>query len=136
MDASAFREVIAACNRRTVPAQLLLLLFLVVMVPLSYGKKAHWTEKFALGIANLFIGIVFFAGYGTQPIQRYFALPLYLLCGALFLYESWHNRDDIPKKPNFSQIILPLPCLFYPLLSGLFAASLLAKELRGRGGPA
>lgn len=117
MDAAAFWEVSASYNWETWPLQLLLLLFLTVMIFLSYGKKVRWTAKFALGIGNLYIGIGFFAAYGTQPIQHYFALPIFLLCGILFLYESWKNRDDIPTKPNFLQIILLLRYLLYPLVS-------------------
>ncbi|MFQ7856168.1 MAG: DUF6064 family protein [Flavonifractor plautii] len=56
--------------------------------------KAPWAAKFALGIANLWIGLAFFARYGSEPIQKYFALPLYLLFGILFLYESRHNGAD------------------------------------------
>lgn len=61
---------------------------------------------------QLYIGIVFFR-LRAQPIQCYFALPFCLLCGALFLCESWHNRYDTPSKPNFLQEIF----LFYPLFS-------------------
>lgn len=117
MDADAFWEVIASYNRETWPLQLLLLLFLTVMISLSYGQKVRWTAKFALGIGNLYIGIGFFAVYGTQPIQHYFALPLFLLCGVLFLYGSWKNRRDILEKPNFLQKILLFLYLLYPAVS-------------------
>jgi hypothetical protein len=59
----------------------------------------------------------FFAWYGTEPIQKYFAFPLYLLCGALFLFESWNNRNDVIKKPNMLQIVLLSFYLFYPFVS-------------------
>lgn len=51
-------------------------------------RKVTWAAKFFLEIANLFIGIVFFAWYGTEPIQKFFALPLYLLSGILFLFDA------------------------------------------------
>ena len=75
--------------------------------------KNRMAAKFSLGIANLFIGIGFFARYGTEPIQKYFALPLYLSCGILFLYESWHNKDDMIKKPDTSDIFIALSGLSF-----------------------
>lgn len=40
-----------------------------------------------------------------------------MICGVLFLYESWNNREDFLKKPNLWQILLLLLYLFYPLVS-------------------
>lgn len=88
-----------------------------LMMP--YTQKNRWAAKFALRIANLFIGVVFFAWYGTEPIQSYFALPLYGLCGSLLLYESWHNRDDILEHPNLVQTFLLLTYLCYSLISAM-----------------
>ncbi|MFQ7454043.1 MAG: DUF6064 family protein [Flavonifractor plautii] len=79
--------------------QIVLLLVLLVMFALSYTQKAPWAAKFALGIANLWIGLAFFARYGSEPIQKYFVLPLYLLFGILFLYESRHNGADTLQNP-------------------------------------
>ena len=94
MDAQTFWNVIGIYNQQTVAVQIVLFLFAVIAAVLSYSHKVKWAAKFALGIIHLFIGIVFFAWHGVEPIQKYFALPLYLLCGFLFLYESWHNRND------------------------------------------
>lgn len=117
MDAQAFWNVIGNYNQHTVILQIFLLIFVIFAVFLSYTQKVNWAAKFALGIANLLIGIGFFACYGTEPIQRYFALPLYLLCGALFLYGSYHDPDDFPQKPSVFQILLLALYLFYPLIS-------------------
>ena len=68
-----------------------------------------------LGIANLWIGLAFFARYGSEPIQKYFVLPLYLLFGILFLYESRHNGADTLQKPTAAQALLLLLWLLYPL---------------------
>lgn len=119
MDVQAFWTVIGTYNQHTIAAQAVLLVFLVFSVILSYQRKNSWMAKFALGIANLFIGIVFFAWYGTEPIQKYFALPLYLLCGGLFLFESWHNREDILEQPNLVQSLLLLFYVCYPLVSAM-----------------
>ena len=97
--------------------QIVLLLVLLVMFALSYTQKAPWAAKFALGIANLWIGLAFFARYGSEPIQKYFALPLYLLFGILFLYESRHNGADTLQKPTAAQALLLLLWLLYPLVS-------------------
>lgn len=117
MDAQVFWNVIGNYNQQTKMLQIALLIFVVLAIVLSYTQKVSWAAKFALGITNLFIGIVFFAWHGTEPIQKYFALPLYLLCGVLFLYESRHNRDDLIEKPTPWQILLLLLYLFYPLIS-------------------
>ena len=119
MDAQAFWNVIGNYNEKTWIIQMILLVFLLSATVLFYTKKIKWAVKFSLGITNLFIGIGFFAWYGTEPIQKYFALPLYLIVGALFLFESWHNKDDILKKFNMLQVILLLLYLFYPVASML-----------------
>lgn len=117
MDAQLFWSVIGNYNKQTWKVQIILLIFLIFALVLSYIRKVNWAAKFALGITNLFIGIVFFAGYGTQPIQWFFALPLYLLCSILFLFESWKNKDDILEKPNMIQTILLLLYAVYPVVS-------------------
>ena len=117
MDSRAFWTVIGNYNEQTNIIQIGLFIFVISAIILSYTHKVNWAAKFALGVANLFIGIVFFAWYGTEPIQKYFAFPLYLLCGALFLFESWNNRNDVIKKPNMLQILLLLFYLFYPFVS-------------------
>lgn len=117
MDAQAFWAVIGAYNQHTIAVQAILLVFLIFSLVLSYRRKNPWMAKFALGIANLFIAVVFFAWYGTEPIQKYFALPLYLLCGGLFLYEGWRNKEDILERPNLVQSLLLLFYVCYPLVS-------------------
>ena len=86
-------------------------------------QKINWLAKFALGITNVFISFGFFALYGTEPIQKYFALPLYLICGVLFLYESWHSRNDVLQKPNVLQTTLLALYLLYPFVSVLLGNS-------------
>ena len=117
MNAQAFWNVIGNYNEQTKIIQLGMFIFVIFAIILSYIQKVNWAAKFALGIANLFIGIVFFAWYGTEPIQKFFALPLYLLCGILFLYESWHNKNDLLEKPTSFQSLLIVLYLLYPLIS-------------------
>lgn len=119
MDAQVFWNVIGQYNQHTVVVQVILLVLLVIAVALSYAGKVAWAAKAMLGIVNFFIGIVFFGYYGTQPIQTYFALPLYILCGLLFLYECVRHKTEVPAKPDFFQIILLLLYGLYPLISVL-----------------
>ena len=117
MDAQVFWDVIGNYNEQTKIAQICLFIIIILAIAFSYMQKVKWAAKFVLGITNLFIGIVFFGWYGTEPIQKYFALPLYLICGILFLYESWHNKNDLLEKPNLLQSLLLLLYLLYPLVS-------------------
>ncbi len=117
MNAQAFWNVIGNYNEQTKLIQIGLLIFITLAITLSYIGKVNWAAKFALGITNLFIGIGFFAWYGTEPIQKFFALPLYLLCGILFLYESWHNKNDLLEKPTPFQSLLIVLYLLYPFIS-------------------
>ena len=117
MNAQAFWNVIGNYNEQTKLIQIGLLIFITLAITLSYIGKVNWAAKFALGITNLFIGIGFFAWYGTEPIQKFFALPLYLLCGILFLYESLHNKNDLLEKPTPFQSLLLVLYLLYPFIS-------------------
>ncbi len=123
MDTQIFWNVIGEYNVQTLIIQIGLFIFLISAIVVSYMHKINWSAKFALGIANLFIGFGFFALYGTEPIQKYFALPLYSLCGVLFLYESWHSRNDVLQKPNMLQAALLALYLLYPFVSVLLGNS-------------
>ena len=123
MNAQAFWNVIGDYNRQTGTLQIVLLVIMLLAITLSYLQKVKWAAKFSLGMANLFIGIAFFARHGTEPIQKFFALPLYLLCGILFLVESRRNKEDKLEKPNMIQAILLSLYLFYPAVSLLLGNS-------------
>lgn len=123
MDAQAFWNVIGNYNKQTWAIQIVLIIFLAFSIVLSYMQKIKWTAKFSLGIANLFIGIAFFARYGTEPIQKLFAMPLYLFCGILFLFEAWKYKDDALEKPNIVQVIFLLLYSVYPIISMLLGNS-------------
>ena len=119
MDATVFWKVIGAYNSQTIIAQIVLTLLLVAGLILSYTGKLKWGAKLVLGIANLYIGIVFLGMFGTEPIQKFFALPLYLGCGGLLLFECIHNKDDILNKPQKWQVSLLSLFALYPMLSSL-----------------
>ena len=69
MDATAFWKVIGEYNSQTITVQIILMLFLVPGLILSYTGKIKWSAKLVLGVANLYIGIVFFGVFGTEPNQ-------------------------------------------------------------------
>lgn len=117
MDAQAFWAVIGAYNSTTILAQIILLVVLAVALTLSYTGVVKWSAKLALGISNLYIGIVFFGAFGTQSIQWFFALPLYLCCGGLFLFESIKTRNDRLERPGIWQMVLLLMFVIYPVVS-------------------
>ncbi len=60
MDEQAFWNVIAQYNRNTIIIQVILLILTVIALSLSYTNKVACLAKLVLGIANLFIGIMFF----------------------------------------------------------------------------
>lgn len=119
MDAQAFWTVIGNYNKNTIMIQAIFFAFLAIAILLSYTKKVPSVVKVALGAANLYIGVVFFMLYGTQPIQKFFALPLFLAIGALFLYESWKNKNDFLQRPTLFQLVLLILYILYPIISFL-----------------
>lgn len=123
MDTQIFWNIIGEYNAQTMIIQMGLFIFQILAIVVSYMQKINWLAKFALGITNVFISFGFFALYGTEPIQKYFALPLYLICGVLFLYESWHSRNDVLQKPNVLQTTLLALYLLYPFVSVLLGNS-------------
>lgn len=117
MDATVFWQVIGAYNSQTILVQLVLMLLLAAGLVLSYTQRVKWAATLALGLANLYIGIVFFGLFGTEPIQTFFALPLYLGCGGLFVFECFKNKGDPLQKPSKWQGLLLLLFVFYPAIS-------------------
>ena len=120
MDAQSFWNVIGHYNQDTVIIQIILLVFIAFAIILERTSIKISLVKIVLGIANLFIGVVFFGFYGTKPIQKFFALPLYIICGTLFLYEAWRNKTDRLNKFHFFQIILLVLYVLYPIISYIF----------------
>ena len=84
---------------------------------MSYHAKQYWLPKLILGITNIFIGIVFFLAYGTEPIQHFFAAPLFITIGGLFLFESIKFKKDTIRRPNKAEWILFVLFLLYPIVS-------------------
>jgi hypothetical protein len=117
MNAEDFWKVIGSYNQETWPFQILLMVLIIASLILSYRVKQYWLPKLILGISNLFIGTVFFLLYGTEPIQHYFAAPLFISIGGLFIFESIRLKKDTVHKPNKAEWILIVLFLLYPVIS-------------------
>lgn len=120
MDASVFWDIIGTYNQKTFYIQVVLFLFVIISLILSYLGVIKNLAKTAFGAVSFFIGIVFFGIYGSEAIQKFFALPLYLCVGFLFLYESVRNKNDTVRKPNILQASLLVLIFLYPLISFIF----------------
>lgn len=123
MDAQAFWNVIGNYNQETLIWQCVILTLVIISLVMVYFQKTIWGPKITLGIANLFIGIVFFIYYGTEPIQTYFAAPLFITTGSLFIYEGIrYKRSRFNRLDKVQWVLL---CLFvmYPLISFLLGHS-------------
>ena len=104
MNAEAFWNVIANYNNATVFVQFGLLLLLIIGCAIARRKESlGYLPKVIYGIVCLYMAIVFFLIFGTESIQYFFAFPLYLLLGIVFLYEGIRNKADSFQKPTVPQ---------------------------------
>lgn len=123
MDAEAFWDVIGNYNQSTWVIQSILFLFIALSIVIARFGKCIWMPKFALGITNLFIGIVFFLFYGTEPIQKFFAFPLYIAVGFLFLWEAVKRKNSYFEHFNKWKWALFGLIMLYPFISMILANS-------------
>lgn len=123
MDAQIFWSVIGEYNQATWIGQCVLFAVIMTGVVLAYFGKATWLPKAALGITNLFMGSAFFLIYGTEPIQTYFAAPLFVGVGLLFIWEAFKFRKSAFRHFNKVQWLLLFLVALYPLASLLLGHS-------------
>lgn len=119
MDAAVFWDVIGKYNSFTWIYQCIIAILLLISAGLAVLKNKAWLLKAALGVGNIFIGVVFFLVYGTEAIQKYFAAPLFLLTGFLLFREAVMHRGIKLGKPVAVQWILLSMFILYPLASSL-----------------
>lgn len=117
MDVQAFWDVIGNYNQSTWIGQCVILAFIAFSFVVALWKKTTWLLSLSLGVGTLFIGVVFFLLFGTQPIQKFFAAPLYLAIGILFLYEAAAHKSVRFHKPTLVQWGLLTLFIVYPLVS-------------------
>lgn len=105
METQVFWDVIANYNVATWMIQILKLFCIVIGLSIAYKKNNARVMKVVLGIINLYIAIIFFGVYGTEPIQKFFAMPLYIGIGVLFLKDAYCETDTV-NKPNKLQVCI------------------------------
>ena len=120
MDQDIFWEIIGRYNNQTIIVQIFMFGLLIIFFFVSFLGKIKWLIKAVLGVIVLYVGIVFFGYYGTEKIQKYFAFPLFVICGAVFVYETIKNKHDIMEKINKWQVTLLVLYILYPLISLIF----------------
>lgn len=112
-----FWKIIGIYNEQTLIAQCLLSLFLILSVILSFKTKYYYLLKLMLAACNIFIGIQFFYIVDKSKTAVFFAGPLFLITGLLFIYTAYKDKNDKPAKPNKIQIAALLLILCYPIAS-------------------
>jgi hypothetical protein len=123
VDAKKFWDVIAHYNQDTWVIQIIFIFMIIFSAAILYKRKNQWLLQIALGLTNLFIGIVFFIVYGTEPIQMFFAAPLYIITGLLFVTEGTMRRDNEFLKLSKIQLLLLILVVLYPAISLLLGKS-------------
>lgn len=123
MDTEQFWKVIGNYNTGTLYIQIIFILLLGLSLILACKKKYWALPKLVLGVANIFIGVIFFLYYGTEPIQTYFAAPLFITVGLLFEWDGIkHRKNKFNGIKGISLALLGLVIL-YPLVSILLGNS-------------
>ncbi|WP_069997177.1 DUF6064 family protein [Cellulosilyticum sp. I15G10I2] len=117
MDASKFWKVISNYNGATYVLQIAILSTLVVSCILARKEKVVWLPKVSYGLTSIYLAFVFFLVFGTEPIQYFFAFPLYLLLGLTFIFEAVKHKDEHFEKFTLGQWILGALVAVYPLVS-------------------
>lgn len=117
MNAQSFWNVIANYNQATIYIQIILCICLILSCMIARKNRLRWLPKVVYGIICMFLAFVFFLGFGTEPIQFYFAFPLYLLLGIVFVFEAVRNKQEEFQKFTKLQWGLVALVVIYPLVS-------------------
>jgi len=123
MNTDQFWTVIGNYNTNTLYIQIFFTLLLGLSLILAYKKKYWALPKLVLGAANIFIGVIFFICYGAEPIQTYFAAPLFITVGSLFIWDGIkHKKDKFNGIKGINLALLGL-VISYPIVSILLGNS-------------
>lgn len=118
MNAEAFWSVIANYNSATIFLQFGLLLLLIAgCIAARREATFGYLPKVIYGAISLYMAVVFFLIYGTEPVQHFFAFPLFLLLGITFIYEGIRNKADVFQRLTVPQWVLIALVALYPLAS-------------------
>lgn len=128
MDASKFWDVISNYNEATYLLQVVLLVALVVSCMLARKGKLVWLPKVAYGLTSIYLAVVFFLFFGTEPIQYFFAFPVYLVLGITFIFEAVKHKEENFEKLTKIQWLFSGLVAVYPLVS-IFQGKIFPKML-------
>lgn len=117
MNAEIFWNIIGDYNSKTWLMQSALMLLIAITGIYSATGRKPWTLKLSLGLSHLFIAGAFFFTYGTEPVQHFFALPLFAAIGLLFIIDAVRHKDDTLQRFTYLQWILFVAVLLYPVVS-------------------
>lgn len=117
VDVEFFWDVIGDYNSTTLFWQALIVLLLSVSFYIAIKFHKPRIILLSLGATNLYIGLVYFFIFGTEPIQFFFAGPLFIAIALLFFYESLLNPCVRFSKPTVLQFLLLGLYVLYPFIS-------------------
>ncbi|MGN0353204.1 MAG: DUF6064 family protein [Roseburia sp.] len=117
MNTQSFWNVIANYNQATIYIQIILCICLTLSCIIARKNRLRWLPKVVYGIVCMFLAFVFFLVFGTEPIQFYFAFPVYLLLGCTFIFEAIRNKQEEFQKLTKLQWALVALVVIYPLVS-------------------
>jgi hypothetical protein len=116
MDASAFWNVISNYNSSTLIFQIILMVAIAVTAVITFKKSNGFYIKLSMGLTNLFIGFIHFGFFGTEPIQQFFAYPLYIAIGIMFINDAFYGNNSIGKLNPIQYVLFSL-FILYPFIS-------------------
>jgi hypothetical protein len=117
MNTEQFWNVIGLYNTDTIYIQIIFTILLAASVILAYKKKYQTLPEIVLSVINIFIGVIYFIYYGTDPIQSYFAAPLFILVGLLFGWEAIKHKNAKFNGVKGSRLALLVLIMLYPIIS-------------------
>ena len=87
MDAKNFWDVIAHYNQDTWVIQIIFIFMIIFSAAILYKRKNQWLFQIALGLTNLFIGIVFLLSM-EQSLFKCFCCPSIYNNRAVIRYQE------------------------------------------------
>lgn len=125
--AEQFWNVISIYNQQTIWVQIPMTIMLISLVLMALIIRKGWMQtslKIGLFIVFSWVGIVFFWIYDQSIIGRFFAGPLYILVGVLFLVDAIKQGVvfELPgaKIPRIFTVLFIVLFILYPVASFAF----------------
>ncbi|HEY9059249.1 MAG TPA: DUF6064 family protein [Pseudobacteroides sp.] len=122
--AEQFWNVISTYNQQTMWLQIPMVIMLMSLVLMALFIGKEWMQvalKVSLFVVFSWVGIIFFWVYDQSAVGRFFAGPLYILVGVLFLVDSIKKNMVFElhkmKIPRLFTLLFILLYALYPVLS-------------------